>query len=173
MAENTNTNTKNTLSSSAPKHITTQKLMTYSLANPNLSCTDIGLKYGISRQAVSERFRKISFDPHALKQWKAERADLKAFLQSKIEDKQIDFVTADDLKIENWRELLDAEKVKSFSGNAERLDRMGIQAPSVDAYSQLKVLINIQVDSKARIAEVKDTHIVDIEQSSNDAIVKV
>lgn len=111
-----------TLSSSAPKYIPTTTLVSYSLKHPTLNCAEIGLKFNLSRQAVRERFNRVSFDPKHLNTWKDERPNMKALLQMGIEEKQFSFIASDKYKIESWRDMADAEKVKTFSENNERLE---------------------------------------------------
>ena len=104
---------------SHPKKIPIEIIIHY--ANKGFTSYEIAKQLNCSRQNINQRLNAIGWNKEAIDSFKQNRADIQAFIQSKIAGKQIDFLAHEENKIENWNEFKAAQISKATEQDKEQI----------------------------------------------------
>ena len=131
-------------SNPGPKDIPIEAIVSYALQN--LTDAEIAHLLNCSRQNINTRLNDVGFDRKSVDVFKKNRADIQAFIQSRITGDQIDFLASDKSKIENWPDY----KLASVS-KAVEVDK---EVVTINQFGTVNVQINA-VDDKIEVLKAK------------------
>ena len=127
-----------------PKDIPIEAIVSYALQE--LTDAEIGHLVGCSKQNINQRLSSAGFKRSSVEIFKKNRADIQAFIQSRITGKQIDFLASDESKIEDWPDY----KLASVS-KAVEVDK---EVVTINQFGTVNVQINA-VDDKIEALKAK------------------
>ena len=88
-------------------------------AEKGLNNVEIAHQLNVTEGAIRYWKDKLKYNPNESQLYEEHRKKLQKMIQSKITGKQLEYVTQDDTKIENWRDMRDAQLVKATEQSKE------------------------------------------------------
>jgi hypothetical protein len=112
-------NTSTNKPDKSPKNIPITRIIDLKLKG--LSNTEVSKILNCDKSNITYRLNSINFDTDELQAYKDRRADIQAFIQSKISKKEIEFLSHANSKIETWNDMKAASIAKGVTTDKEAM----------------------------------------------------